>query len=261
MAPLILGVLQARMTSRRLPGKVLRPLAGAPMLARQLERLQRSRLITRLLVATSDDPSDDAIEALCAGLGVACFRGALEDVLDRVYRAAAGVAPDHVVRLTADCPLADAEVVDRVISHHLQGGFDYVSNALQPTFPDGLDAEVMRMSCLETAWREAVLPSHREHVTPFLYSHPQRFRIGEVRNHVDLSSHRWTVDEPEDLAFVEKVYAALYPGNRAFGLNDVLALLQARPELAGANARPRNEGLARSQERDRAFVAQRGKGA
>jgi spore coat polysaccharide biosynthesis protein SpsF len=246
----IVGVLQARTGSSRLPGKVLRPLAGKPMLERQLERLRRARAIDRLVVATSDDPQDEAIAALCGRTGTACFRGSLLDVLDRCYRAAAPYAPDHVVRLTGDCPLCDPELVDRVVARHLEGGYDYVSNTLVPTFPDGLDVEIMRYSCLETAWREAALPSQREHVTPFIHGQPARFRLGLVRNDTDLSALRWTVDEPEDFALVERIYEALYPAKPDFGTRDILALLDARPELRDWNRRPRNEGYLASLARD-----------
>ncbi|MBM3560846.1 MAG: hypothetical protein FJX53_13430, partial [Alphaproteobacteria bacterium] len=156
-SPKVIAVLQARTSSSRLPGKVLRPLQGRPMLERQIERILRSRRLDRLVVATSDHPEDDPIEALCRTLGVDCFRGALEDVLDRFYRAAASRRPDHVVRLTGDCPLCDPEIIDRVVAHHLEGGYDYTCNVLEPTFPDGLDVEAMTWASLETAWRESGL--------------------------------------------------------------------------------------------------------
>jgi len=251
---MILGILQARTSSSRLPGKVLRSLSGRPMLERQIERLLRARALDRLIVATSDGQDDDPIAVLCDRLAVACFRGSLEDVLDRFYRAAAEHDPEHIVRLTGDCPLCDPELIDRVIAYHLKGDFDYVSNALDPTFPDGLDVEIMRYSCLKTAWREAVLPSHCEHVTPFIYTQPHRFRLGEVRNDSDLSALRWTVDEPEDFDLVERIYAALLPAKPDFGTRDILALLEAKPELRILNRRQRNEGYLASLERDKEYI-------
>lgn len=250
---MIVAILQARASSIRLPGKVLRPLLGVPMLARQIERLRRSGQIERLVVATSTQPADDAIAALCAPLSVDCYRGNLEDVLDRYYQAAKHHGATVVVRLTGDCPLADAELIDSVISTHLEHGNDYTSNTLQPSYPDGLDVEVFHFGVLEQAWREATLPSQREHVTPFIYQHPERFRLENVRSTEDMSQLRWTVDEPEDFEFVRRVYEALYPVKPDFGTNEILDLLHRQPELATLNAgRQRNEGFARSQAADTA---------
>src|SRR5215469_17954868 len=153
---MILSILQARMSSSRLPGKVLKPILGQPMILHQVARIRSAKRIGRLVVATSTDPSDDWLFQVCLDHGVECRRGSLEDVLDRFFRVALHYAPAHVVRLTADCPLADPEVLDATIEFHLENGFDYTSNALDnPTFPHGLDAEVVRMESLERAWREA----------------------------------------------------------------------------------------------------------
>jgi spore coat polysaccharide biosynthesis protein SpsF len=229
------AVLQVRAGSTRLPGKALRPLAGAPMLERQLERVRRARRIDALVVATSSRAEDDAIAELCARLGVPCHRGSLEDVLDRVYAAALREAPSHVVRLTGDCPLADPELIDRVTDFCIDGGYDYASNTVEPTFPDGLDVEVMRIAALEAAWREARLASEREHVTPFLYKNPKRFRIGSFKATSDLSALRWTVDQPADFELVERIYRELYPKNAAFSTADIVAFLDRVPELKTAN--------------------------
>lgn len=247
----ILAILQARVSSSRLPGKVMKPILGQPMLARQIERLARCRRFERLIVATSVEASDDAIETLCRQLDIVCRRGSLDDVLDRFYRAALPEAPDHVVRLTGDCPLADPALIDALIDFHLAQGYDYSSNCHVPSLPDGLDAEVMRFSALEAAWREARLPSEREHVTPFIRKHPERFRIGLWRHPVDLSQLRWTVDEAEDFEFVSRVFAALYPSNPAFGMQDVLDLLARQPELAAINrGLRRNAGFEKSLQQD-----------
>ena len=232
---MILGILQARCGSTRLPGKVLKPILGRPMLAFQIERLQRAAALDELIVATSTEVADGAVEELCTALGVPCYRGSHDDVLDRFYRAASSHAAEHVARFTGDCPLADPEVVDHVIGVHREQGNDYTSNALERTYPNGLDVEVFRYSCLEQAWREAQLPSQREHVTPFFYGNPQRFRLGSVRGETDLSGHRWAVDEPADLRLVTAIFEALYPQNAAFSTADVLALLQRRPELVELN--------------------------
>lgn len=233
---MILGILQARVSSTRLPGKVLLPLVGAPMLVRQIERLQRSTMIDQLLLATSTGPEDDPLEELAKQIGLPVFRGALDDVLDRFYQAAASCNPGHVVRLTGDCPLTDPEIVDNVVRYHLEGEYDYTSNIHPPTFPDGLDVEVVRFEILQAAWKEAATAVEREHVTWFIYQQPERFRLGNLRNPVDHSGLRWTVDEAEDYEFVTRVYEALYPGNPAFNYNDVLALLEEKPALQRLNS-------------------------
>lgn len=244
----VLAILQARVTSTRLPNKVLAPILGQPMLARQIERLRRATTLDKLVVATSDDASDDPLAAMCAAIGVPCHRGSLNDVLARFQGAASAFGPaDHIVRLTGDCPLADPAVIDAVVLHHLSSGADYTANAIQPSWPDGLDVEVVKATVLQRAFDEARLPSEREHVTPYIHKHPEWFRIEHVKGDRDLSSLRWTVDEPADLAFVSEVYAALYPRNPAFDTAAILALLEQCPELAKLNGQFfRNEGYAKS---------------
>ncbi len=248
---MILGIIQARVSSNRLPGKALKPILGEAMLWRQVERVKRAGLINNLIVATSNDSSDEPIEKLCQDKGVKCFRGSLDDVLDRFYRAAQLFDPEYIVRLTGDCPLADPQLIDEVIRFHLKGDFDYTSNALEPTYPDGLDTEVFRFKCLTEAWREAKLASQREHVTLFIYQQSQRFKIGNFKNTVDLSGLRWTVDEPVDLTMVNRIYKALYPQNPAFTFKDILGFLDKNPELKTINTKyKRNEGLAKSLAQD-----------
>ena len=247
----VLAILQARFSSSRLPGKVFKPILGKPMLLHQIERVLRSRKIDQFVVATSTDPSDDDLEILCRRINVPCFRGSLNDVLDRFYQAAKTWQPHYVVRLTGDCPLIDPEIIDSVIDFCLAGSYDYASNATQPTFPDGLDSEIFRFSILQQAWEEATLPSQREHVTPFIHGQPERFFIGHYRNTEDLSHLRWTVDEQEDFDLVTKIYEALYPVNPEFRMNDVITLLQQHPELAAINQKiERNEGLKKSLNED-----------
>lgn len=213
------------MSSTRLPGKVMRPILGRPMIALQLERLRRSRRIDRLVVATSDDASDDALAAFLQGEGTPVFRGPLADVLGRFAGALEAFGPaDVVLRLTADCPLADAELIDHCIEVLEAGGADYVADDLERSYPRGLDAEVMKASVLKMAAREATSAYDREHVTPFIYNQPQRFRLESVRQAEDQSHLRWTVDISEDFDFVRRVYEALYVGNPAFTRQDVLAL-------------------------------------
>lgn len=213
------------MTSSRLPGKVLRPLLGQPMMARQIERLRRSRHAERLVVATSEDPTDGAVEAWSEALGCLTHRGPLQDVLARYAGALQAHGPaEHVVRVTADCPLTDWRVLDEVVGLHLESGADYTSNTVRRTYPKGLDVEIVKAALLLQAAEEAGDPYEREHVTPFFYRRPERFRVEQLTQTPDLSELRWTVDTPEDHRFAEGVYAALHERNPDFRQADILAL-------------------------------------
>jgi len=246
-----LAILQARVSSSRLPRKVLLPILGEPMLFRQIERIRRATRIEQLVVATSTDPSDDALASECATRGIGCFRGSLDDVLDRFYRIAVSFQPANIVRLTGDCPLADPELIDRIIEFHAKGNYDFVSNAIEPTFPDGLDMSVFRFRLLNEAWHEAQLPSEREHVTIFMKQHPQRYKIGSYKESPDRSYMRWTVDEAADFAFVSAIYERLFPGEPDFDSEDIYRLLEEHPELLCLNSGiGRNEGLQRSLQKD-----------
>lgn len=232
------------MSSRRLPGKVLKPILGQPMIGRHIERLKRCSRIDQLVVATSTASSDDPVESLCGAVGVACFRGSLDDVLERFAGAIRAYSSyDHVVRLTADCPLADPATIDAIIDDHLTGGFDYTSNTVDRTFPDGLDAEVATRGVLQAAAAEAIDSYDREHVTPFLYKNPNRFTIGQHKQSFDASHLRWTVDTPDDFRFVDEVYGRLYPGNEGFDYFDILRLVTRMPQIAAINA-PRSDATA-----------------
>lgn len=236
-------VVQARLGSTRLPAKVLKDLGGKPLLARMLERLQRVRTRSRVIVATTTDPADDPIVTLCDRLGVEVFRGHPTDLLDRHYRAAAAADAGIVAKIPSDCPLIDPEIVDRVFARFAAGDSDYVSNLHPASWPDGNDVEVMRFAALETAWREAALDMEREHTTPFLWERPERFRLANVawdgaEACRDCSlTHRWTLDYPEDYEFIRRVFETLYPINPDFGCRDILRLVGDRPELAAINAR------------------------
>jgi spore coat polysaccharide biosynthesis protein SpsF len=222
------------MSSTRLPGKVLRPVAGAPMIARQIERLRRCRRLDRIVVATSTDPSDDILASTMRDLGVPTHRGPLDDVLARYAGALAAHGPaEHLVRLTGDCPLADPEVIDATIALHVERGVDYAANTPERrTYPKGLDVEVMRAACLERAAAEAGQPYEREHVTPYLYRHPELFTQAFLSQAADEGELRWTVDRPDDLELVQAIYDALYPARPAFTSDDVRAFLRGRPDLA-----------------------------
>lgn len=226
---MIVAILQARMSSSRLPGKVMKPILGMPMIGRHIERLNRCDSLDRIVVATSRDPSDDGLAAYAEGLGVRVFRGALDDVLGRFQGAALSNGPaTHVVRLTADCPLADPGVIDACVWRHVETGADYTSNTLERTYPDGLDVEVMTAAALKTMQAEAKDPYEREHVTPFLYRNPDRFRIAQLTQRAQLSDRRWTVDTAEDFEFVSRVFYMLYPTNPRFGQAEIEALAIAR---------------------------------
>lgn len=241
---MIIVVLQARASSSRLPGKVLKPILGKPMLHHQIERIQRARMPAHLILATSRNPDDDAVANIGHNAGVDVYRGSLGDVLDRFYHAAEPFAPSHVVRLTGDCPLADPSIIDAVTRFAVEGEYDYASNTIRPTFPDGLDVEVATFQALQAAWKEATTKSDREHVMPFLHRQPDRFRLGNYENTQDLSALRWTVDEPADFTFVESIYEALYPANPAFDSAAVLSHLGKNPALASLNSGfVRNEGF------------------
>ena len=241
----IVAIVQARMSSTRLPGKVLAEVAGHPMLWHVVHRLRRARLVQQVVVATSENPADDALAAFCEQEGIACCRGSDADVLDRYYKAARTCSADIVVRITADCPLIDPVVVDRIIQGYLDGGCDYISNVLRYTYPDGLDTEVFSFGALEQAWREAAKESEREHVTPYLRN--GKFRIANVENHVKIPEQmRWTVDEPSDLNFVRHVFAA-FRGKEDFGMKDVLDYINMNPAVQDLNSSiTANEGYLRS---------------
>jgi len=236
------AVIQARMGSSRLPGKVLADLAGAPMLAHVVGRARRASRLDDVIVATSVAASDDAVAEWCAAHGVACVRGSEADVLDRYHQAAMEHGLDAVVRLTADCPLLDPAVVDAVVAEFASGDYDYVSNTQPPTFPDGLDTEVVRGEALHRAWREAREPAEREHVTPFIWKRPETFRLRNVRADRDLSHLRWTVDEPADLAYVRALYARL-PAASSGGHEEVVMLVENTPDMRrAAGDAVRNDG-------------------
>jgi len=231
---MILAILQARVTSNRLPGKVLRPLAGAPMIVRQIERLRRARRIDRLVVATSAEASDDELAEVVAGAGADVHRGPLDDVLARFIGALDAFGPaEHVVRLTGDCPLADPTVIDATIDHVLAAGADYGSNTPpHRTFPRGLDIEVMTADALRAAASRAAAREEREHVTWALHRRGDLYAQAFFSQDAQEGDVRWTVDRPDDYAFVSEVYEALYPVNPAFTSDDVRELVRSRPELA-----------------------------
>lgn len=245
--PLILAIIQARTAASRLPGKVLLEIAGEPMLARVLERTKRAVTVNNVLVATTDDPADDAIQELCDQRGYACFRGSNFDVLDRYYRAAAAYHADFIVRITADCPVIDPSVIDKTVlalfgsdnGNNLgEPIYDFAANRLPPpwkrTYPVGLDTEVCSFQNLELAWKEADQTHQREHVMPFFYEQPERFRICHVTHDPDYGAQRWTVDTPQDLELLRTIYDR-FPGRDDFSWLEIFDLLEREPEIALIN--------------------------
>jgi spore coat polysaccharide biosynthesis protein SpsF len=226
----VAAIISARMSSRRMPGKVLAPLAGAPAIVRMVERARRATLLDAVIVATSIDPSDDPLVEILSAASIPHHRGSLDDVLDR-FVAALPAGATAAIRLTGDCPLIDPGIVDRAIARYFeeQPWADYVTNAVVRTHPDGLDVEVIRPSLLRRAAREATSAWDREHVTPWIQ---RRARIVPIADDVDRSRLRWTLDTPADYAFIAAIYDALHGACPAFSTADVLALLEARPELA-----------------------------
>jgi glutamate-1-semialdehyde aminotransferase/spore coat polysaccharide biosynthesis protein SpsF (cytidylyltransferase family) len=225
------ALIQARMGSSRFPGKVLADLCGRPMLWHVVNRVRKAKRVHKTVVATTTAAGDDPIAQLCELQGFDYFRGSEPDVLDRFYQAAKAKSADVVVRVTADCPLIDPAVIDKVLARFERGDCDYASNVFRYTYPDGLDTEVFSFAALERAWREARKPSEREHVTPYLRA--GNFRTANVESEIPVSpaQYRWTVDHPADLQLVRKVYEA-FSGNGDFGFKDVFELLKERPDLA-----------------------------
>lgn len=235
------------MSSSRLPNKVLKPILGKPMLQHQIDRIKQSKLITKIVVATSTQTSDDNIEELCQSLNIDCFRGSLDDVLDRYYQCASLYKADHISRLTADCPLTDAEIIDGVINLHIKTQSDYTSNCCQPCLPDGLDIEVLTIKSLIQSHQQAIKPSEREHVTQYIRNHSELFKLTDFQYTPDLSQLRWTVDEASDFKFITEIYKNLYPINPLFTMQDILTLLEEKPELKTINQNiARDEGLLKS---------------
>jgi spore coat polysaccharide biosynthesis protein SpsF len=230
------ALIQARMGSNRLPGKVLLDLAGEPMLARVVERVRRAGTIDEVVIATTTERADDVLAALCAARGWHCFRGSQDDVLDRYYQAALEHGAGLVVRITSDCPLIEPEVIDRVVSELLdrRPPADYACSVLpRRTYPRGLDVEAFWFETLKVLWLEDQNPAWREHVTQFLHHHPERFVIHGVLNDRDLSAMRWTVDTPEDFELVRRIYGAF--GDDRFSWREVLTLLEKNPHWLEIN--------------------------
>ena len=253
----VVAIIQARMRSSRLPGKVMKGIIENPVIWHVLKRVQAARSVHEVTVASSLQPLDDVLEEFCSEYGVRCFRGDEEDVLDRFYQAAKLFRASVIVRITADCPLIDPNIIDKAIDVYLSGDYDYVSTAYpKATYPDGLDTEVFSFQALERAWRKAQLPSEREHVTPYIWKNEKGiFKTGNITYSPDLSDKRWTLDDKDDLQFIREVYNRLYQTNSIFHMGEVLELLKKHPELEAINSSSdRNAGYKRSLQEDKKII-------
>lgn len=245
--------MQARMDSTRLPNKVLVDIEGKPMLWHHVNRLKHSRYSPEIIIATTTLDDDKKIIDIAKDLNVKNYAGSVDDVLDRYYQAALKFNLKIIIRITADCPLIDPEVLDKVIEKFLSEDYDYVANARRnhQTYPDGLDVEVFSFEALKKAWEKADLASQREHVTNYI-TDTDLFKLGDVENDKDLSNMRWTVDEKEDLQFVREVYKYLFHKKEIFLMNDIIKLLKEKPELMKINNQfERNEGYLKSVREDK----------
>lgn len=241
------AIVQARSGSTRLPGKIFKQISGKPMLQHVIERLSYSKLINQIIVATTTLPDDDAVEDFCKMNKITFHRGSPDDVLSRYYDTAKRFSVDTIVRVTSDCPLIDPQVIDKMIEKFFliskSDHVDYLSNSIVRTFPRGLDAEVFSFAALEQAHNESEEVYEREHVTPFIYHHPEKFIHSDFLNNKDYSFHRWTVDTEEDFRLVSEIYSELYKPNSIFYLDDVLKLFEKRHDLLSINQNIKQKSL------------------
>lgn len=241
------AIIQARFGATRLPGKMLLRALGKTMLEYVVERTRRASSLAGVIVATTVSADDLPLVQLASGLGVGVYCGSENDVLDRYYQAARLFGAEHVVRITADSPLIDHRVIDRVVGEYFRSGADYCANTIGATFPDGEDVEVFSFSALSDSWKHANLVSEREHVTPYIKKHPGTYKLVDVSYPVNLVDKRWTLDEREDYEFIRAVIEELYPRDPDFSMSDILDLVRRKPHLEEINKGiVRNEGYQRS---------------
>jgi len=232
----IVAIVQARMGASRLPGKVMKDIVGKPMLWHIINRIKESDFIDKIILATTVNKKDDEIVDFAIQNNIDFFRGSEEDVLDRYYKTAKKYNVADIVRITADDPLKDPVVIDKAVKIYLESNADYVSNTIKPTYPLGLDVEIFSFNAIERAWKETDEKYEREHVTPYLWKNPEKFKIINVVHKGENLSHlRWTVDTKKDLDFVKAVYQQLYGDGMVFLMDDVLNLLKKHPNLTKIN--------------------------
>lgn len=247
-------MIQARMGSSRLPGKVMKEVVGKPLLEHIIKRINHCKNVDKVIVITSEEQENYPIKQLCEDLSIDCFLGNEQDVLDRYYQASIYFNlndDDSIVRITADCPLIDPTIVDEVIIKHIDGNYDYTTNTLVRSYPDGLDCEVFTVNTLKGMWNKAKLKSEREHVTLYVKNNLEDYNLGNIEYAEDLSDLRWTVDEKEDFILISKIYESLYCEDNLFLMEDILNLFESNPDLLKINEMyERNEGLMKSLEND-----------
>jgi spore coat polysaccharide biosynthesis protein SpsF len=245
---MIIAIIQARMSSTRLPEKVLLPLGDTTVLGHTVRRVRGAQKIGRVVVATSSSADDDAIEAYCKKEGIEVYRGSLDDVLDRYYQTAVACDAESIARITADCPLIDPALIDRVAAEYEETGCDYISTGrIISTFPDGMDTEIFSFVALQTAWEEAKLPSEREHITTFIWNHPERFRVIEMKNDRDLSAIRLTIDEAADYQVLQTIVRDVPD----LSMESIVRYIEDHPEIAKLNGSIiRDEGYFKSLKQD-----------
>lgn len=232
----VAAIIQARMGSTRLPGKVLKKVMGKSLLELQLERVKRAESIDEIIIATTDKVEDEPIVDLCKKLSISHFRGSENDVLSRYYYAAKESHVDVIVRLTSDCPLIDPDVINKTVSDFINGNYDYVTNCRIRTYPRGLDTEVFSFGKLSEIQKKAQKPYEREHVTPYFYENPQLFSIKDSMNLEDLSKYRLTVDTEEDFTLIKNIFEALYHDHNEFTLGDIISVLKENPSWFEINS-------------------------
>jgi len=247
-----IAIIQARFGATRLPGKVLLKVMGKTILEYVVERVRKAGSVEDVIVATTTAKEDLRIVDLINGLKINVYRGSKDDVLDRFYQAARLFGAKDIIRVTADCPLIDPEVIDNVANYYFKSGADYCSNILEETFPDGQDVEIFSFYALSDAWKNAKALSEREHVTPYIRKNPDRFKLGAIKNKMNLGGKRWTLDQKEDFEFIKTILESLYPSNPDFNMEDVLKFLRRHPEVENINRGiPRNEGYQKSLKADK----------
>lgn len=228
-----IAIIQVRMGSTRLPGKVLKKLNGISVLECLLEQLNHSKLLDDKIIATTTNSEDDVILKLCESNGIKCFRGSQDDVLDRYYQCAKQFSVKTIVRITSDCPLIDPKIIDKVIDYYFNNSYDCVNNYFKRTYPYGNDVEVFSFNILEEAWQKAHTNSEREHVTPYIYNNPDQFSIGWIENKDNFSQFHWTVDRPEDLDFIRAILKKI--SKRPIFIEDILSVIKEDPSILEIN--------------------------
>lgn len=245
------AIIQARVSSTRLPGKILKKIEGKTILEHVIDRVKAAQNLDDVIVATTVNKEDLEIVKLCTSLGISVFCGSENDVLDRYYQTARLFKANHIVRITSDCPLIDPQVIEEVIELYFKEKADYATNTIPETFPDGEDVEVFSFKTLKRAWESAKLSSEREHVTPYIRKNPNIFKIVNLKCSVNLNNKRWTIDEPMDFKYIKIIYKNLYSEDSLFGMKKILDFLKKHPEIEKINKNIiRNEGYSKSLKED-----------